>query len=139
MGGWSHPSTGGHVYPLDMVSTGYIPLCWAFQSMSSLLRLGNLLGSWPLGLSSGYSQTPIPTCYTPPFKFLTLCIPTLSPPTPDPAPFLCSSSSLPNTFLPLPPMNILFPFLSRTQASTLCSSFLGFIWSVSCIVSILSC
>ena len=55
------------------------PLCWVFQLMSSLLGPGNLLGPWHLGLSSGYPQFPIPHCYTPLFKFLTLCTSPLSP------------------------------------------------------------
>ena len=37
------------------------PLCWVFQLMSSSLGPGNLLHPWHLGLSSGYSQCPIPS------------------------------------------------------------------------------
>ena len=41
--------------------------------------------------------------------------------------------------LPLPPVVILFPLLSRTEASTLGPSFLlSFIWPVSCIMDILN-
>ena len=84
---------------------------------------------------------PVPNhCYTPLFNFLTLCIYTLSPPILDPAPFFSPPPLfIPSPSYPLPTMIILFPFLTRTNTSTLCSSFvLSFIWSVSCNVGILS-
>ena len=110
------------------------PLCGVFQLMSSLWGPGRLLLSWHLGLSGCYPQFPIPHCYTPLFNFLTLCTSPPSPPIPD-SPF---PSSLPPKFLPLLlPLIILFPLLSRTEASTLWSSFLlSFMWSVSCIMGI---
>ena len=40
-------------------------LCWVFWLMASLLGSGNILLPWHLELSSGYSQLPIPYCYTP--------------------------------------------------------------------------
>jgi hypothetical protein len=76
-----------------------LSLCWAFQLISFPLGPRSLLLSWHLGLSAGYPQFPIPHCYTSLFKFLTLCIPSLSPPLPDPAPFY-SPPSLPPKFLP---------------------------------------
>jgi hypothetical protein len=51
MGGWSHHSTGGHAYPLNMISF----FCWGFQT------IGNLLLLWNLGCSSGYPSSPSPT------------------------------------------------------------------------------
>jgi hypothetical protein len=107
--------------------------------MSSLLGPGSLLLSWHLGLSGCYPLFPISYCYTPLFNFLTLCTSPSSPPTPDPAP--CFSSTppffLPSPSYPLSPVIILFPLLSRTEASTLWSSFfLSFMWSINCILSI---
>ena len=98
------------------------PFCWAFQLISSPLGPGSLLLSCYLGLISGYPQFPIPHCYTPLFKFLTLCISSLSPPIPDSAPsFSPSPSSLPpKSFLPSISC-ILFPLL-RTEAPTFWSS-----------------
>ena len=117
------------------------PLCWAFQLISSLLGPGSLLLSWHLGLAGGYPQFPIPHCYTPLFKFLTPCISSLSPLIPvhahlfpPPHPFF-----LPSTSHPLLSISILFPLLRRTEASTFWPSFfLSFIWSVNCILVILS-
>jgi len=112
-------------------------LYWAFQLISSLLGPGSLLLSWHFGLADGYPQFPIPHCYTPLFKFLTLYI-IPSPPIPDPAPFLSPFPSLflPSCFHPLPPLSI-FPLLRKTEASTFkTSSFLSFMWSVNCILGI---
>jgi len=95
------------------------PLCWVFWLMSFLLDPGSLLLSWHQGLSSGYPQFSSPHSYTPPFKFLTLCIFPQSPPTHDFPPFPLPSGSLPDPSLPLPPTIIFFPFLSTTKASAL--------------------
>ena len=84
---WPHPSSRGCTYSQDMVSTGLSSLCWAFWLMSSLLGPSNFLGSWYLGLSSGYPQFPLSHCYVPPFKFFTLCTFPSPPPPSDPAPF----------------------------------------------------
>ena len=96
------------------------PLCWVFQLMSSHLGPGELLLSWHLGLSSGYSQFHTLQCYTPPFNFLTLSTSPLSPPT--------SNSPLPPISPPTHPLSLsgpslpLLPFiiflLSKTEAST---------------------
>jgi hypothetical protein len=48
------------------------------------------------------------------------------------------SVSAPHFVSVSPPMGLLFPFLRRTKVSTLLSSFLSFIWSVNCILSILN-
>ena len=117
------------------------PLCWAFWLKSSMLGPGIISLPCSLGLFSIYLQFPIPYCYIFLFNFLSLCTSLLPIPIPYSAPsyFLPPPLSLPDFSLPLPPMIILFPFLSRTKAFTLWSSFfLNFIWSVSCIVGILS-
>ena len=86
------------------------------------------------GTSSDYLQFPLPHCYIPPLHFLTLC--TSPPPhTPDPAPppliFPPPLLSLPGPCYHYPSMIIFFPFLSRTEAYTLCFPFiLSCIWSV---------
>jgi hypothetical protein len=80
------------------------PLCWVFQLTSSLLGLGNLLGPWNLGLSSGYPQILLPYCYTPPFKFPTLCTSPLSP--------LISEPAL---LFPLPPLPLPDSSLSTSR------------------------
>ena len=93
------------------------PLCWVFQLMSSHLGPGELLLSWHLGLSSGYSQFHTLQCYTPPFNFLTLCTSRLSPPTPDtpPTPFFSPPRPRPHPSLPSLPFIIFL--LSKTEAS----------------------
>ena len=78
-----------------------------------------------LASSLCYPQFPIPHCNTPLFNFLTsvhllhrlsyLILPLFSP-----SPFLF----LPSPFHPLVPLIVLFSLLSRTEASTLWSSFL---------------
>ena len=55
-----HPSTGGHANPLDMVFTGSLSPLKGISANVSLLVPGNLLGTWHLGLSSGYLQVPLP-------------------------------------------------------------------------------
>jgi hypothetical protein len=81
--GWPHPPTGAlpnlWIWSLQVL----LPLCRAFQLISSPLCPERFLLSWHLGLAGGYSPVPIPHCYTPLFKFL--CILFLSPPIPDPA------------------------------------------------------
>jgi len=102
------------------------PLYWVLQLVSSSLGPGSLLLFWLLGLSVGNIQFPIIHCYTPLFNFPTLCTSlhllqnltlTLFFTLP-PYPFL------PGLSYPLPPKIIFSPFLSRTEASTLWSSFL---------------
>ena len=118
------------------------PLCWVFQLISSLLGPGNLLGPWHLGLFSGYPQFPIPYCYTSLFNFLKnsmqfpVFLPHLLPYLLLLPFFLPCPLSLPDSSVTLPLVFILFPLLSSTEVSTLWSSFLGFIWSVNCIVGI---
>jgi hypothetical protein len=85
MDGGPHPSTEGHAYSLDSLQV-LSPLCWVFQLMSSLLGPGDLLLPWHLGLSRGYTQFPIPDCYTPLFNFLAICTSLPSPLTPCPTP-----------------------------------------------------
>jgi hypothetical protein len=106
MGGWLHPSTGGHAYLLEVVSTGSISslMCIsakAILSLSStifLLSLGSLSPPWHLGPSSGYSQFRIPQCHIFLFDFLTLCISLLSHSVPDTIPPISSPSLLPLRF-----------------------------------------
>jgi hypothetical protein len=83
---------------------------WSLQVSSPFLGISaNLIpfGSWePLAfLASGtfwwLPQLPIPQCYIPLFKFLTLCISSQSPPIPDPACLFPSSSQV-HLFLPSP-------------------------------------
>jgi hypothetical protein len=99
-------------------------LCCVFQLMSFPLSPGNLLLPWHLGLSSGYPQLPFLHCYTPhsifwpSLYFSTVSSHIWSCP-PFPSPVLGPS-------LPLSHVIILVPLLSRTKASTLCSSFLSF-------------
>ena len=97
-----------------------LSLYWVFWLKSSLLGPGNLLGSWPLGLSSGYPKFAFPHYYTPPFKFLTcIFLPSLLPylnwsPFPPP-----THLSLLDPFLFYFPEIIIFPLLSVTLPSTL--------------------
>jgi hypothetical protein len=121
-----------------MVSTdSLLPLL----GISSLLDLGSLLLSWHLGNAGGYPQVPISHCYTPLFKFLTLCISSQSPLIPDPVPLFSHSPPLflPSPSNPLSPVSILFPILRRTEAHTLWSSlFLSFMWFMNYILGSLS-
>jgi hypothetical protein len=119
---------------------GLCPLYCLFQGMPSPLGLGNHLHPLHLELSSSYHQFPIPHCYIFLFNFLNLCTSPLTAPTPYLAPLFPSPPlSLPRSFLLLLPMIILFSLLSRTEASSFGSSFfLGFIWSGSYTVSILT-
>jgi hypothetical protein len=83
-----------------------MPLCWGFWLMSSQLSVGSFLDPWHLGLSSGYPQFP-PHCYTPPYKLLTLCTSSPSPPISEPAHLFPS----PPCFLPDLPLSLYFPRL----------------------------
>ena len=88
--------------------------------MSSLLGSGNLLGPWHLRLYSGYTQFPLPNGYRPPFKWLSLCSSSPSPPISEPEPPLPPTLlSLPDPSLLLLPNILFFPLLSRTVAFTL--------------------
>jgi hypothetical protein len=140
MGGWPHPSIKGCVYPLDMVSTGFpFPL---LDISANVIPTG----SWePLAFLASGTFLWLPPVSHPPLLHTPVQFP-------DPLYFspvsshTCSCSlSLPSPLFllspshPLPPVIILFPLLSRTEASTLLSSFfLSFMWSVNCIVGILS-
>jgi hypothetical protein len=109
------------------------PLCWIFQLISSLLGPGSLLLVWSLDdypiphppLLHTSVQFPIhPLCFLPHLILSSLF------PSPAPLFFLSPSHSLCS-------MVALFPLISRTEASTLWSSFfLSFIWSLNCIVGI---
>ena len=57
----------------------------------------NILGPWYLGLSSGYYQLQLPHCYTPTFKFLTICTSPPSSPISELTLLCPSPSSLPPT------------------------------------------
>ena len=123
-----------------MVSTGYlVPLLGISAHVIPI-------GSWePLAfLASGIfwwlSLVPHLLCYVPLFNFLTLCTSPPSSPTPGPDPIFCPHSHfLPSPSLLIHPVIILFPLLSRTEAFTFYSFFfLSFIWSMSCMVGILS-
>jgi hypothetical protein len=146
------------VFPLDGNNSGLIFLIWVGSpvsqgmvstgSISPLLGISaNVIPHWVLGASCFPSiwdflvatLVPHPShCYRPLFNFMTLCTLPLSPPTPDSVtPF--PSLSLLGPSLPLPLVIILFPLLRKTEAPTLWSSFfLSFLWSVSCIMGILS-
>jgi hypothetical protein len=115
-----------------------LPLCCVFWLISSLFSPRNLLGPCHLAPSRGYPPFHIRHWYTPPFKFLTLCSSPLSPSASDPGSLFLYPSTLPPRSLdPSTPLDYFLPFLSRTEASTICSFlFLCFIWSVSCIVGI---
>jgi hypothetical protein len=102
------------------------PLCGVFQLMSSPWDLGVSCFSGIWNFLVATPQFSIPHPYTPLFNFLTLCTSPPSPPIPDygPLPSQFSSSQA--------------PLLSRTEASTLWSSFLlSFMWFMSYIMSIL--
>jgi hypothetical protein len=51
--------------------------CWSY-SQGQRAEAPRILGPRPLELSSVYPQLSLPHCYTPPFKFLTLCTSPLS-------------------------------------------------------------
>ena len=118
---------------------GALPNCWILSlqvlpPMSSLLGPESLLFFWHLGLAGGYSQLPIPHCCTPLFKFLTLCLSSLSPLIT--APFSLSPSSLSPKSLPL---STSYEYFVLPKTSTFWSSFfLNFIWPVNYILNILS-
>jgi hypothetical protein len=131
MGVWAHTSTGGHVYLLEAVSSG---------SISPLLGIsGNIIhiGSshrWHLGLSSCSPSSNATYFYS------------CSQPS-GPLAYLFSELILPLPFLPYPFCKpglfwllwLFFPLLSGIEVSILGSSFLlNFVWSVNCIMSILS-
>jgi hypothetical protein len=110
-----HPSTRGHVYPLDMISTGSVSLLLGISA--SVLSVG----SWHLGLSNGYPPvTPISLLHTSFQNPDPLYSPHLLPYlnwTPFPLPLLTPSQiPLSLYFLEI----IFFPLVSRTVASTLC-------------------
>jgi hypothetical protein len=130
MGGWSHPPTGGPCltsgYGLYRFSANANPM----GSWESLL--------WHLELSGCYPQFPIPHCYTLLCSLLTFW--TSSSPL---ITWFCPSFSPPLLLFLLSPsynllsLIILFPFLSKTEASTLwCFFLLSFMWSASCIMDI---
>jgi len=120
-----------------MVSTGSISLLLGIWAKVIPVGSWEPHTSVALGLSSGYPQFPISHCYIFRFNFLTLCtsllfLPYWIQPSSFPSP-----SSLPGFFFPLSQVIILFLLLS-VEASVLWSSFLSFIWSVSCIMGIMS-
>ena len=136
-----HHPNGDHVYLLEVVSSGSISPLLSFQLMSSPLGPGNLSYPWHLGPSRGSPLTLFPTpsgtyfySFSWPSGLLSCLLPyviladSLSPPLPNPDP---------SFFLPL--MIILFPLLNGIEESTLWPSFFSsFIWSMSCIMGILS-
>ena len=96
------------------------PLYWVFCLMSFLLSPGSLFMSWHGGLF-WLNPVPDPHCYTPSFNFLILC----TSPHLLPHQILHFFPSHPHPLtligitLPLPPVIILFPLLSRIEASSL--------------------
>ena len=96
MGGWSHPSTGGHVYLLEAVFTGSTFL------LLNILANVICIGSWELlkylasAVSSGYSHSLLPSqCYIFLFILPIFWISLLYLSIPDPAlPFLQPPSIL---------------------------------------------
>jgi hypothetical protein len=141
MGGWPLPQLGAmSIYwrwPFQVPSLH----CWALWLMSSPLNPGRLSHPRFPRVSKGVPLLPNPHCCTSPLILLALLASLLSLPILDSAlPFpLHSPLSHPISSLPLPPMIILFPFLSRYQISTLGPSFLlSFLQSVNCIMGILN-
>lgn len=120
------------------------PHCWILKLMSYPLGPGSLWNPWHLGLSSGSLPYPylVPSLivtYLCSFSwlsrllfylFLYLALLPFSPPSPH--------SHLGPSF-PLPPIIILFPFVSEIEAFTLWASILlSLIKSASCIVNSLT-
>ena len=105
MGGWPHPSTQGHAYLLEVVSTGSI------SPSMQISANGSLSFPWRLEPSSGYPHFLIPHCYIFLFNFLTLYTSLPSPLALDTAPlFPFPSLSLLGPSLPLSPtINLFFP------------------------------
>ena len=144
MDGWTAPCLKqGLVYLLQVVSSFSIsPLQDStFQLRSSPLSPGSLSNPRSLGLSRNYSSQPPNSCIFP-FILLALWGSHLSLP---PHTWSCLHLSLllplsyPGPSLSMPPMIILFPFLSGIEISTLGPFFLlSFLCLVSCIMSILS-
>ena len=135
MGVWLHPSTGGQVYLLGLVSSCSISLLLGI--------LANVIstGSWEpfTSLVSYFLVSPLAHCCIILFIFLSSgLLLSLSP-----NQMLLSFSPPPPSHtgpsLPLPSVIILFPLLSGIEASTLGPSFLlSFMWSVSYMTNILN-
>jgi hypothetical protein len=73
MGGWSHFSTGGHVYLLEAVFTGSTFLL--LNILANVICIGSweLLKSLASAVSSGYSHSLLPSqCYI--FLFILLAL-----------------------------------------------------------------
>ena len=130
-------SIGGHVYLLEVVSSGSLSCCWVFWLISVPFSPGRLPHNWCLGISSG----PFPPTHT----LLHIFIHSLGPLGFCLFPYLILSSPLfpsSSLFHSGPsllsvPMIVLLPLLSGVEASTFWPYFLlSLIWSVSCIMSI---
>jgi hypothetical protein len=112
--------------------------CWVFWLMSSSLGSGSHSHPWCLGFSSDFSQLPTSHCYLYLFILLALWNSLMSLHIHGPAPLFSSSSTLLPRWLPPSASCDYFVIPSKFEASTLWSSFLlSFIWSMSCIMTIL--
>jgi hypothetical protein len=106
---WPYPSTWGHIYLVEKVSSGSISLRVDILANVSLMSPGSLSHPWHLGLSSS-SLILHPHYYTFLFILLSLWTSLLSLPIPDPSPPSPSSSLFnPGPCLPLSSVIILFP------------------------------
>jgi hypothetical protein len=97
MGEWPQPSTDGHAYLLEVVSTSFL-----FLLLDVLTLLGpvNLTIPWCLRLSNSSPQLPTTNCYRLLFIFLTsgfLSLPILDPTSQFYFPFLSLTLSIPTS------------------------------------------
>jgi len=117
-------------YLLD--STSFISHFLGIAAKVTLFGPGSLLLPWCMGLPTSYPVTHHPLLYASihfPDPLYIQCHIFLPP-------FPSTPFSLPDLFLPLPPVITFFPVLCRIEASTLWPS-LSFIWFVGFILGIL--
>jgi len=116
----------GHVYLLQVVSSGSVSMLVLMLIMSSLLGPENLLHPLYLGHSRGYPHPPMFLLST--FILLVLCASLLSLPSSYPALLYFHFTPLSHTrsFLHLHPMIIFFPLLIGIEAVPPCPFLLSF-------------
>ena len=139
-GGWSPASTGDHVYPMKLVTSGFSPPLLSILADVRLLIASHIPGLWVF-LEVQFPLPSNPHCYIFQLIVLAFWASLLSLLIPDPAPsFSDSPSPVPPSFLPPTVSHDYFvPLVSEFQATTFGVSFLlSFLRFVSCTMVILS-